>query len=176
MFRGGNAFDSQGLAHSGIFHSFSTKTTVQYRIMSNICSSPIAVDEPLEYFSVETYNWPKPAPSSRVRIDEKERRRRHCVRQKRFLARKRQNFKQLRLDAARLELQTKLLAVALEVVALQKEHDCLVLQNLEATSTTPKPHEALPLDSAFANTAEISEVIQSLDVDGLLAEFGIPYL
>jgi hypothetical protein len=145
--------------------------------MPNVCSSPSSVDEPLEYLSVETYNWPKPAPSSRVRIGEKERRRRHCVRQKRFLARKRQNLKQLRLDAARLELQAKLLATTLEVVALQKEHDCLVLQNLEATGTTPNPHEALSLDSASANTAEIiNEIIQSLDVDGLLAEFGLPCL
>jgi hypothetical protein len=144
--------------------------------MSNECSSPIAVDAPLEYVSVETYNWPKPAPPSRVRIDEKERRRRHCECQKRFLARKRQDVKQLRLDATRLELQAKLLAAMREVMALQKEHDCLLQQNLEATNATTKKPETLPLDSTSVDTAEISEVIQSLDVDGLLAELGLPYL
>jgi hypothetical protein len=78
--------------------------------MTSQGESPTSVDAPLEYITVDSYEWPKDPPRpKRPRLATEEQKRRHRADQKRFMQRKRARFETLRQEAALLELQVQYL-------------------------------------------------------------------
>jgi hypothetical protein len=146
------------------------------------CDSPSTIDEPLEYITVESYNWPKPTPSKRHRLDDDEKRRRHSECQKRFLARKQRLVRQLPVELAKLELQLKLVKAVQEARELQIERDFIFLHLCKLSD--PEGVEGRARDESTccvrSQTTDDDEeevylealVVESLNVDLLVAELG----
>jgi hypothetical protein len=108
--------------------------------------SPTNSDAPLQYFTVDSYEWPKEPPRpKRPRLATDEQKRRHRDDQKRFMQRKRAQYETLRHEAALTELQFKYLEALRDEKKLRDERRELdALQQVHFAASIHEPSVSRP--------------------------------
>jgi hypothetical protein len=132
--------------------------------------SPTNADAPLQYFTVDSYEWPKDPPRpKRVRLATEEQKRRHRADQKRFMQRKRARFAILRQDAALLELQVHYLGALQDEKKLRDERQrlevLLQVQHVAGQSGPSLSRPATPIRREARNQCEPPMELDSLLLD-----------